>query len=143
MKKILCIAALTLLTASCHRYSITFNDATVYQPTALFSDYLVTDEALSKCLSQSIVDQKIYSAKELRVLRCSHGGISAVDGLSRFTHLAVLNLSNNQLTNIVEIGQLKHLSHLDLTGNRQLNCANTKQLSNKVSQLILPKHCNN
>ena len=143
MKTLFYLAAFLLLTTGCEQYVVTFNDATVYQPPVLFSDYTVADPALDNCLSQTIEDLKIYEMAQLNILRCSHAGIVSSIGLNSFTHIKVLDLSDNNLKNLPELSELTELTHLNLTGNKQLSCKPITKLAGHIDQLILPGHCEN
>lgn len=141
MKKVFCITLLTLITSACSRYTVTFNDAPVYNPPTLFSDYTITDSPLDECVTLTIKDQKLTQASQLATLRCSEVGIASLDGLEKFTHIVVLDLSRNDLKNVSILHKLTHLTHINLSGNDRLVCKEASGLAEKVEQIILPAHC--
>ncbi len=143
MKKILCLLATLILSASCKQYSVTFNDATIYEPPTLLTNFAVADSALYKCIDQTVKELKIYAANQLNILRCSGVNIVQTDGLSLFTQITVLDLSDNNLTYIPELSDLKKLTHLNLEGNTSLACKSTINLTKNITNLALPVHCIN
>lgn len=141
MKIIVCITFVIFSLSACDRYTVTFNDAPVYKPATLFSDYKIVDSALATCLAQTISDKKITKASQLRTLRCSHANIAKLDGLEIFTRLEHLDLADNQLTNINILNQLLNLSLLNVAGNTDLACASLAALTQNIDTIILPAHC--
>jgi len=142
MYKTTCVVFLLLLTTGCKQYSFSINDKTLYEPPSLFQDYAVADAALRQCLTDTIVERKIYEAKHLNILMCSGIGVTSTEGLNQFTHLAVLDLSDNDLRAVPEILELSHLRHLNLAGNDQLSCVTISKLAGSIAQLVSPEQCN-
>lgn len=99
------------------KYDVTFNDLPVYSPQALFSDYRISDKALSLCIEQAIKDFEVYSASGLEMLNCSDAGIASLLGLSQFKNLKRLKLSDNNIRNLVELSVMRDLIDVQLDGN--------------------------
>lgn len=152
-------------------YAVSVNDNVVYTPPKLFTGQHITDKNLAACVEQTILDQEITEARNLKRLNCTNAGISSLAGLEIFAGLEELNLADNALQNIEE---LKHLAQLrvliltnnslqnvaplltllklyslDLAGNAGLSCNDLKQLEKNWAELSLtqsttlikPEHC--
>jgi len=156
--------ALTLMTLTgCDRYRVTVNEQAVYEPAPLFADFSIDDHALFICVQQTIEDERITDAEQLKALNCSHAGISSLKGLARFTQLESLNVGNNSISDVRVLQDNARLKQLDLRNNRlqsvevllampnleivrlggntALNCANATALAKLVSKTELPTHC--
>ncbi|MEP1472762.1 MAG: hypothetical protein ABJK20_08480 [Halieaceae bacterium] len=156
------LSLLTLLLTSCGSYDFTVNDRVVFSPKPLFTDYEITDEALSDCVKQAIVDNQVSSPAQLTVLNCSHAGVVSLAGLEIFTGISQLKLSANQIVELTPLTPLSSLEDLyldqnqiidatplfellslrsiDLTGNPALRCPSSASLL-RVEDSRLPKHC--
>ena len=156
------LSLLTLLLASCGSYDFKVNDRVVFSPKPLFTDYEITDEALSNCVKQAIADNQVSSPAQLSVLNCSHAGVVSLAGLEIFTGLSQLKLSANQIVDLTPLATLSSLEDLyldqnqvvdstplfellslrsvDLTGNPGLRCPSAASLL-RVEDIRLPKHC--
>jgi len=155
---------LTLMTLTgCDRYRVTVNEHAVYEPSPLFADFKIDDRALFICVQQTIEDERITTAEQLKTLNCSHAGISALDGLARFAQLESLNVADNRIGDIVVLKDNPRLKQLDLRNNRlqsvetllampnltlvrlggntTLDCANAVALAKLVAGTELPAHC--
>jgi Leucine-rich repeat (LRR) protein len=155
--------AISLL-SGCQNYQMTLNEAVVYSPPQIFTDFTTLDPNLRNCLDQAIIDQSVTQASNLRRLSCSHAGIRSLAGLEIFLGLEELQLSHNQLTQLqplMLLGQLRillvdnnrlkqipevltlgALERLDSQGNPSLNCQDLKQLATTFTgELTLPKQC--
>ena len=155
------VVTLALL-SGCNSYDVTVNDRRVFTPRPLFTDYSISDESLAGCVEQSIADQRVTAASELRTLRCSNAGIKNLAGLETFTALdridlrdnaiedvtalaatsavQVLLLSGNDIVNPLPLYKLPAMIQLDLRGNARLLCPDSSALFS-VEQLQLPRHC--
>ena len=148
----------------CGHYQLTLNEAVVYSPKPLFTDFEVADINLRNCLDQTIKDHNYSSAGQLRQLNCSHAGIKSIQGLSLFAQLEQLDLSFNELQDLNEIQlltrlrnlQLQHnhlaeipqllsllrLEQLDVSENPDLLCRELWQLKDQQTlELTPPEHC--
>lgn len=145
---------------ACQGYEITVNERQVYSPAPLFTEFSLPDRNLQACVDQHIKDQKIHSAGQLQVLRCSFAGIENLAGLALFSGLERLDLSDNQLTHIDELARLDqlqqlhldnnrirsaapllallHLRQLSLTGNARLACDDLRQLARQQTLSLTP-----
>ena len=115
------LAGLTISFSGCSnlkKYDVTFNDRAVYSPQVLFSDYRISDTALSMCIEQAIKDFEVYSASGLEILNCSDAGIRSLLGLSQFKNLKRLKLSDNNIRNLVELSVMRDLVDVQLDGNQ-------------------------
>jgi hypothetical protein len=150
------------LFTGCESYDITVNDKLVYSPAPLFSDFSVADSALQQCLEQAVIDGKITSAGQLKLLNCSHAGVADLSGLEIFTGISRLKLSSNNIQNIAPVAALtivelllldnnqivdstallglSALVELDLSANTNLLCPSSSSLIN-LEKLTLPEHC--
>ncbi|MBV1932587.1 MAG: leucine-rich repeat domain-containing protein [Porticoccaceae bacterium] len=142
MKRILCLAALLTICTACKQYVITLNETIVYEPPVLFDDYSLADQALNKCLTQTISSLNIHQVEQLTILRCTNANIERLDGLGVFTHIAVLDLADNNLKSLAELSELTHLTHLNLSNNPRLSCDTLTKLARNIDQLIQPAQCN-
>ncbi len=125
----LSIASCVLL-AGCSKYQMTVNDAVVYTPPTIITDFKTSDPRLKNCLDQAIEDRKATDFGDITRLICSHAGLTSLKGLEAFYNLKQLNLSHNQLTNLEPIKFLSKLELLLLEDN---------QLSTASELLNLPK----
>jgi len=162
--QLLITSSIISLLGGCQNYQMTLNEAVVYTPPQVFTDFTTEDPRLRNCLDQAIADQKVTSASDLRRLSCSHAGITSLNGIEAFVGLEELQLSYNKLTQLKPLallGQLKillvdhnnlkdvpevltlgKLERLDSQNNTSLNCQDLKQLSvTFTGELTLPKQC--
>ncbi len=147
--------------ASCADYSISVNDNTVYDPPKIFTQFRVADSNLQRCIDETIKEEKITNAKQLRNLQCPNKDIQVLDGLAIFSELKILGLAGNPLKNIDDVAALKLLEQLDLQAsgtiqltkisglkldylnlseNPDLHCDDFQQLMD-IKSLIKPEHC--
>lgn len=131
---------LCLLLTSCADYSFNINNKEVYSPPRLFNDFDIADSGLRNCIQQTITDQKITSAEELKNLTCSHAGIQSLAGLSEFSRITRLNLSSNQIGNIDELLTLTHLEELDISENPIESCQTLSQLEQVITGRFIHNH---
>jgi Leucine-rich repeat (LRR) protein len=133
-------------------------------PPSMFTDYDVPDHRLRGCLVQTISDQQVTEAAQLRHLNCSSAGISQLTGLTRFHALEELNLASNNLREVPELATLSrlrililrdnpltdaspllrllNLQQLDLSQTPDLTCPDVLQLAEGFTgELILPEQC--
>jgi hypothetical protein len=168
--KLLCkIGGLFFVTliAGCKTYSLSVNNNVVYTPPSLFKDFAIADAHLHACVEQTILDNHITKAEDLKQLNCSHAGISSLAGLEKFYTIEQLNLAENNLQSIVPITNFSKLKvlilrknnltnaepllHLlalrevDISQNVKLACRDLKQLADNFHQgdlkLVLPEQC--
>ena len=157
---------LVTLIAGCKSYSVSLNDKVVYTPPSLFKDFAITDAHLRACVEQTIIDNRITKAEDLKQLNCSHAGIASLAGLEKFYSIEQLNLSENALKSIAQLStfsQLKvlilrknnltnaepllhmlALQELDISENVKLSCGDIKQFANAHQgnlKLTLPEQC--
>lgn len=147
----------------CDRYRVMLNELSVYEPAPLFSDFSIDDRALFTCVQQTIEDEGITGAEQLKALNCSHAGIRSLQGLSRFTQLEALNLGdntigdigvlkdnarlkkldlrNNRLHSVSALLTLPNLELVNLAGNAALDCGDATALAKLVASTTLPPHC--
>lgn len=160
------IAALlcSLTLSACTGYSFSINENEVYTPPPLFSDYTIADPALRDCVEQSIKDQNVVKAEQLKLLNCSSAGIEDLTGLGRFSHITQLNLANNELRQVGELTRLSRLEELvlrnnrlqsaepllklvrltklDVRGNPDLECTDLRQMANSLEgEIVIPEQC--
>ena len=160
------ITALILTTTltACSKYDFRVNDAVIYDPAALFSDFALADKNLHSCVAQTILDQNITSREQLSRLICTSAGIKSLTGLATFTQLQQLNLNSNQLQTLNGIAVLSKLEVLDVSENQlidasallsllslqrlniednsALSCDDLNQLmQHSQAELKLPKQC--
>jgi len=156
---LLCVATLT----ACDRYRVTLNELAVYDPPPLFSDFHIADHALFLCVQQTIEDQRVAAAAQLKQLNCSHAGITSLQGLERFDQLQALNVRDNAITDVDTLRQLPQLRMLDIAGNRLtrvtallalpnmetvdlqdnpgLDCKEGLAITKAIAKTVLPDHC--
>jgi len=156
-------ALMLAMLTGCDRYRVTVNEHQVYEPPALFADFHIDDHALFTCVQQTIEDEHISSADQLKTLNCSHAGINSLKGLARFSQLQLLNvgdnhisdirvlqdnarlkqldLRNNQLRTVEVLLAMPNLELVDLSGNPALDCVNAKALAKLVANTQLPTQC--
>jgi len=138
-------AAMMLTTLSgCDRYRVTLNDQIISEPPNLLSSVEVVDPLLASCLEQTIHDQQIRATTDLKVLVCTHAGITSLEGIEKFSSIETINLAQNKLISIVPLTFLGQLESVNLQENRQLNCDETIKLKQHLPEkgvLILPTHC--
>ncbi|GAB5450695.1 MAG: hypothetical protein Hals2KO_10230 [Halioglobus sp.] len=135
----------------------------MYSPTPVLRGVEVPDPALRACLQEVISAESITRTEELKILNCSHAGISDLSGLAAFNALERLKLSANEIRNLVELEKLTalrelildknrivdpvplyrlpHLTRLDLSGNPGLQCPREAGFA-AVNSVLLPAHCN-
>ena len=146
------ICALLIATTliGCKTYSVSVNDNVVYTPLPLFKEFTIADSHLGACIEQTIIDNKITKASELKQLNCSNAGITTLAGLETFSSIEELNLAENAITSaspLTKLGmlqvlilrknnltsaepllQLLHLRELDISENEKLGCGDIKQM---------------
>jgi hypothetical protein len=163
----ICGLLLISLIAGCKSYSVSVNNNIVYTPAPLFKDFTIDDIHLRNCVQQTIADNKITKAEDLKQLNCSHAGINSLAGLEKFYNIEQLNLAENALQSIVPLStfsQLKMLilrknnltsaepllhmlalRELDISENAKLACSDLKQFAANFHQgdlkLVLPEQC--
>ncbi len=154
----------SLLLSSCRDYAVTVNERRIYTPPPLFTAYRITDRGLQECIEQTIIDQNITRASELRGLNCSSAGIHSLDGLQSFSSIAELNLAdnhikqlgplsqlpklvrlhldNNRLDDLTPLLRLLHLQNFSIDGNPEADCRILEQvLTNNRLEIARPEHC--
>lgn len=155
------------LIAGCKNYSLSVNNNVVYTPPSLFKDFSIGDTHLRACVEQTILDNQITRADDLKQLNCSHAGITSLVGLEKFHALEQLNLAENALQSVAPITNFSRLKvlilrknnltsaepllHLmalrevDISDNEKLGCRDLKQLAANFHQgdlkLTLPEQC--
>ncbi len=158
---------LIVLIAGCKSYSVSLNNNVVYTPPSLFKDFTIADTHLRACVEQTIIDNHITKAEDLKQLNCSHAGISSLAGLEKFYSLEQLNLSENTLQSIAQLSNFSQLKvlilrknnltsaepllrmlalrELDISENAKLSCGDIKQFAKNSHQgnlkLTLPEQC--
>jgi hypothetical protein len=168
-KSLSAIAGLMLvaLIAGCKSYSVSLNNNMVYTPPSLFKDFVIADTQLRACVEQTIVDNRITKAEDLKQLNCSHAGIASLAGLEKFYSIEQLNLSENTLQSIAQLSNFSKLKvlilrknnltsaepllhmlalqELDISDNAKLGCGDVKQFAKNTHQgnlkLTLPEQC--
>lgn len=147
---------LASIIAGCKSYSVSVNNNVVYTPPSLFKDFAIADARLRACVEQTIVDNNISKAEDLKQLNCSHAGINSLTGLEKFYAIEQLNLAENSLQSIVPITNFSKLKvlilrknnltsaepllHLlalrevDISENAKLGCRDVKQLATNFQQ---------
>jgi hypothetical protein len=164
--KVLGIFFITLI-AGCKNYSVSVNNNVVYTPPSIFKDFAIADPHLRACVEQTILDNNITKAEDLKQLNCSHAGITSLAGLEKFYAIEQLNLAENSLqslTPLTNISKLKvlilrknnltnaepllhllALQEVDISENEKLACRDLKQLTANFQQgkltLVLPEQC--
>ena len=158
---------LVTLVVGCKTYSVSLNNNVVYTPPSLFKDFTIVDTHLRACVEQTIIDNHITKADDLKQLNCSHAGIRSLAGiekfyaieqlnlaenslqsfaeLSNFSQLGILILRKNNLTNAEPLLRMLALRELDISDNAKLACGDVKQFTKNAHQgnlkLILPEQC--
>jgi len=164
----ICGLLLVTLIAGCKNYSLSVNNNTVYTPPSLFKDFTIADANLRTCVEQTIIDNNITKAEDLKQLNCSQAGISSLAGLEKFHSIEQLNLAENALqsiaalstfsqlkvlilrkNNLISAEPLLHmlaLREVDVSENTKLACRDLKQLATNLRQqnlkLTAPEQCN-
>jgi len=170
LRSIVCglgVVSLVVLIEGCKSYSVSLNNNILYTPLPLFNDFAIADAHLSSCIEQTIADEKITKAEDLKQLNCSHAGINSLAGLEKFYRLEQLNLAENTLQSIAPLRNFSQLQvlilrknnltsaepllgllalrELDISENAKLACGDLKQLAanfNKADlKLVLPEQC--
>lgn len=162
-----CGLFLVCLIVGCKTYSLSVNNNVVYTPPSLFKDFAISDAHLRACVEQTILDNQISKAEDLKQLNCSHAGINSLAGLEKFHAIEQLNLAENALQTVAPItnfSQLKvlilrknnltsaepllhllALREVDISENAKLTCGDLKQLAANFHQgdlkLVLPEQC--
>lgn len=163
----ICGLLLISLIAGCKTYSVSVNNNVVYTPPSLFKDFAIADAHLRACVEQTILDNQITKAEDLKQLNCSHAGINSLAGLEKFHSIEQLNLAENNLQSIVSIANFSQLKvlilrknnltsaepllHLlalrevDISENAKLACSDLKQFAANFHQgdlkLKAPEQC--
>lgn len=135
---------LVLSISGCDRYRITLNDATISEPKTLLKNIEVADAGLKSCIEQVIADKGIRYKEDLKLLNCSHGNVTSLEGIQQFTKIHTLNLGNNLITDITPLLFLGELAALNLEGNDKLPCKGLANLKGQMAgeqNLIAPEHC--
>jgi len=166
--KTICSLILICAATSCKNYSVSVNNNVVYTPPPLFKDFTFSDVHLRDCVQQTIIDNHITKADDLKQLNCSNAGIKSIVGLEKFYAIEQLNLAQNNLESITQLSnlaQLKtlilrknnltnaepllhllHLKELDIAENPHLACADIKQVMANFRpgdlKVTLPEQCN-
>lgn len=159
----LSIASCVLLTG-CSKYQMTVNEAVVYTPPTIITDFETEDPRLKNCLDQAIEDKKATDFGDITRLICSHAGLTSLHGIEAFYNLKQLKLSHNQLTSLKpikflsklevlllndnqlstasELLNLPRLQNVKLENNPQLQCGDLHQLQSlSIANLELPSQC--
>lgn len=164
---VLCGLLLVTLIPGCKNYSVSLNNNLIYTPLPLFKDFTIADVNLSNCVQQTIEDEKITKAEDLKQLNCSHAGIGSLAGLEKFYRLEYLNLAENALQSIAPLTNFSQLQvlilrknnltsaepllgmlalrELDISENAKLACGDVKQVAANFNKgdlkLELPEQC--
>lgn len=150
--------------SSCSKYQMTVNEAVVYTPPTVITDFETQDPRLKDCLDQMIKDGEHTDLAQVTQLICSHAGLNSLEGLQTFYNLKQVNLGNNQisdltpikflsklevlllndnqLTQVPELLNLPKLKQVNLDNNAQLQCGDIQQLL-RISDVDLtqPEQC--
>lgn len=153
--------------ASCKNYSVSVNNNMVYTPPPLFKNFTIADSHLRDCVQQTIIDNHITKAEDLKQLNCSNAGIASLAGLETFHAITHLNLAENNLTAVAQLStfdqlrvlilrknnltstepllHLLQLRELDIASNDKLNCGDLAQLLANFHKgeltAVLPEQC--
>lgn len=164
---LLAVVAVLGLLSACSHYDVSINDNVLYTPKPLLTDYQVADTHLADCIGQTISDDKVTRAIDLKRLRCTHAGIETLAGIEAFyglvqldlgdnaianvapleklSQLEMLRLSNNQIVSAEPLLRLIKLIDLDLEENPIADCRDILQLKQAVQSnnglLLAPQHC--
>lgn len=167
IRNILGVVCFVSLIAGCKNYSVSINNNLVYTPASTFKEFVIADANLRACVEQTILDNHITKAEDLKQLNCSHAGISSLSGLEKFYAIEQLNLAENSLQSIAPIANISTLKililrknnltsaepllHLlalqevDISENEKLACGDLKQLATNFQhgklKLVPPKQC--
>ncbi len=109
--------------SACSKYDFRVNDAVIYEPATVFSDFALADKNLHACVAQTILDQNITGREQLNRLVCTSAGIRSLIGLATFTQLQQLNLNSNQLQTLNGIAALSKLQVLDVSDNQLIDAS--------------------
>lgn len=161
-RRTLMIIAIALLTSACRNYSVSVNENVVYNPPGLLKDYYIKDENLRNCVKETIAENNLTRAEQLKVLECGPVNIASITGLSDFKGIVQLRLAGNRITNLeplrglvklkqLDLGEneirdisplyeLVNLSLLNLLGNDNLNCEQISKLPENTA-VTVPAHC--
>lgn len=138
----LLLSLLFLSFLGCNRYAFSVNSKEIYRPPPLYAEFAVADQALAACLEQTILDQRITDVRQLKTLRCTHAGITNLQGLAHFAWLESVDLSNNDIVRSAPLADLPRLAILRIEGNAQLDCKAALLLRPRLGErLKLPAHC--
>lgn len=116
------VFASALLLSGCDRYRVTVNDNEVYTPAPVFADYILEDQALSRCVAQTLEEIKARKAADLTRLNCSSAGVYSLSGLELFSGLTQLNLSDNPIASLSPLAKLPQLQQVVLRNVTSLAC---------------------
>lgn len=165
--KSICAILLTSSLVSCNKYAVSVNNKVVYMPPHLFNDFAISDVHLRTCVEQTISDNHITAAGDLKQLNCSNAGIVNLSGLDIFYAIEQINLAENAISSITPLSKLSalhsvilrknqltsaepllhllHLRDLDISENEKLACGDLKQLVNNFHSgelnATLPAQC--
>lgn len=137
-----CSFCLTL--SSCAGYGVTINEQPVYTPTVAISLEDIADDNLTHCINQTLADQRITDAAQLKRLMCTSAGIDDLAGIEQLEGLEQLDLSDNDLQRVRPLLMLRHLTHVRLGNNPRVSCQDLEQLvalRGEVLKLDKPAHC--
>ena len=129
------VTLVTALISGCQGYDFKVNDTVVYRAPTPFTDFDVDDPALAACIEQTIADQDITRADDLKALNCSHAGIANLAGIEAFTRLRALRMSSNSIADVEPLARLPDVLELYLADNQIENAAPLLQLE-KLTLLI-------
>ncbi len=102
---------------ACSTYEVSLNNQVLYTPPPLYSDYKISDLALSDCVKSTIQEQQIVKPEQLEELLCPPGNIKSLSDLRYFTNIKKLGVANNDIESLQGLEQLKELQRLDVSGN--------------------------
>lgn len=80
------------------------------------STLILEDEALQKCVMQSMKKYGFSQPQQLLALKCHNQDIKSVSGIEQFTSLESLSLFGNNITR-ADLTALKALKHINLAKN--------------------------
>lgn len=128
----------------CKGYEVTINQQPVYTPPTVASLEGIADDNLAHCINQTLADQDISRAAQLKRLICTKAGIEDLTGIEQLEGLEQLDLSHNALERITPLLMLKQLTLVRLKDNPELSCSDLEQLvqlRGKDMELEKPAHC--
>lgn len=148
------------------QFTVSVNDAAVFDPTGRLISSQVTDPDLQGCINFAVNQQRISDASELQVLSCPNSNVLLLNNIGLFSNLRFLDLTNNSISNITPLEELKQLGGLnlggnvirditallnipgltsvDLTGNNEIPCDQLAALKEKLgANLLAPAECRN